>query len=835
MDPLIESLVALALLLLVSCLAAPLAAQLRLPHSVLLAGLGLAAGLSGISFGLLPETLTGDAAGSMQAFGLRAQDFLVLFLPPLLFSAGLHVDVRMLMDEVWAVFLLAVVAVVVTTGVVGAALVYIGDFGWIAALLLGAIIATTDPAAVVAVFRDLGATKRLRVIVEGESLLNDAAAIALFGALTTLALAGTADTAEAVALSALPAIGIGAGVGIAMARLGWFGFRLLARGPVLETTFSITIPYLTYVIAEYGLGASGVIAVAFAGLAMAADGPSRLAPGNWRGLLRLWNWIEFVVVSIVFLLSAILAARLILSLAVEGWAICILVFVAALAARALVLYGLLPLLTAAGLAQGISTRFKAVILWGGLRGAITLVLALAVMENVSLPLDFRQTIAGVAVGYVYLTLFISAPALRPLLRLSGLDRLSRREEAMRERVLAVSAARRAKQLRATARQLGMDRDTLDQAGAELGTDDTEGNTAPALPKADRLDMALVAISTRERWLYLRHFSEQMVSLRVIARLVTSAERLGDAARADGEAGYSLLAARALDLSPRLRRGVWLYRWTRVTTPLERALEDRYEFLLMRRHVLHEVQTFAETTVSQFFGEDVGRETYDILEDRKQRTADALQAMTVRFGDYTEALAAHQLARTALRLEAAEYRARLDDSLISQEVFDAQQRRLDRLQLSASARPSLELGSQLTAMISSVPVFQHLGDTDLAWMARRLELILAQPGERILQKGTKGNAVYFIAAGKVRVSVADRSIDLGEGAFFGEMAVIQKRPRGADVTALGYTHLLVLRGNAFRRLLDRRRDIRQEIEATAAARDAENAAGGTTILHTAENS
>ena len=232
-------------LLLVSCLAAPLAAQLRLPHSVLLAGLGLAAGLSGISFGLLPETLTGDAAGSMQAFGLRAQDFLVLFLPPLLFSAGLHVDVRMLMDEVWAVFLLAVVAVVVTTGVVGAALVYIGEFGWIAALLLGAIIATTDPAAVVAVFRDLGATKRLRVIVEGESLLNDAAAIALFGALTTLALAGTADTAEAVALSALPAIGIGAGVGIAMARLGWFGFRLLARGPVLETTFSITIPYLT--------------------------------------------------------------------------------------------------------------------------------------------------------------------------------------------------------------------------------------------------------------------------------------------------------------------------------------------------------------------------------------------------------------------------------------------------------------------------------------------------------------------------------------------------------------------------------------------------------------
>ena len=77
-----------------------------------------------------------------------------------------------------------------------------------------------------------------------------------------------------------------------------------------------------------------------------------------------------------------------------------------------------------GLAEKIDARFKAIILWGGLRGAITLILALAVMENVDLPLEFRQTVAGVAVGYICLTLFISARLLWPLLSFLGLDRLS---------------------------------------------------------------------------------------------------------------------------------------------------------------------------------------------------------------------------------------------------------------------------------------------------------------------------------------------------------------------------------------------------------------------------
>lgn len=820
MIALVESLVALALLLLLSSLLVPLAQRLRLPHSVLLAAVGLAVGIVGIGTGSLPSLLAGDAAGSLQAFGLSAHDFLLLFLPPLLFSAGLHVDVRLLMDEVWAVMLLAVVAVLVTTGVVGAALTGIAGFDWVAALLLGAIISTTDPAAVVAVFRDLGATKRLRVIVEGESLLNDAAAIALFAALTVLAQTGGEDSAASVAIAALPDFAIGAIVGVILAQLAWLGFAALGRTAVLEQTFSLAIPYLTYVIAQYVFGASGVVAVAFAGLAIAADGPSRLPPANWQTLLRFWHWLEFAFVSVVFLVASILSARLVLSLSLVDWLYCLLVFAAALTARAIVLYSLLPALTFFGLAEKVDARFKAIILWGGLRGAITLILALAVMENVSLPLDFRQTVAGVSVGYVCLTLFISAPLLRPLLNFLGLDRLSPAEEAMRERVLAVSEVRRTRQLHLAARQLGLSEETL--AAAEASLDGSEdGETGPALPAETRLNIALVALATRERALYLRHFAEQMVSLRVIARLVTSADRLRDAASSGGSAAYEIAANRALGIAPRLRWTLWLYRWLGIQQPLERALEDRYEFLLMRRRVLHELRGFAQGTTARFFGNDVGEKSLAILESRAKLVDDALRAMTLRFGDYAQALAQHQLTRTALRLERAEYQARLDESLITQEIFDAHERRIAKQQQRVEGRPNLELNDQMVAMIRSVPLLSSLGEAEIAWIAGRLVPRLAAPGETIIKAGERGKAVYFIAAGNVEVLLPNRRVRLEPGGFFGEMALLQDRPRGADVVSVGYTHLLVLRASAFQRLLRQRGQMRATMEETAAARDAEN--------------
>ena len=161
----------------------PVAERFRLPHTVLLAIAGMGMGFlgswlitSGVKLGAL-----GDAFVGLDKLEVAADMFLPLFLPPLLFTAGLNIEVRRLMDEVHAVLLLAIVAVVVCIASVAGVVHFATGIDLVVCLLLGAVVSTTDPAAVIGIFRDVGAPKRLSILAEGESLLNDAVAIAAFG------------------------------------------------------------------------------------------------------------------------------------------------------------------------------------------------------------------------------------------------------------------------------------------------------------------------------------------------------------------------------------------------------------------------------------------------------------------------------------------------------------------------------------------------------------------------------------------------------------------------------------------------------------------------------
>ena len=173
MSEIVLAVLALTVLLVLIAALLPLAERVSLPHSLLLAVLGLALGFLAVaarqSAGM---GLAGDLLRGLEQLGLGADGYLVLFLPPLLFAAGLAVDVRLLLDEFAAVLLLAVVAVVVCTAAVGWALAAVSATGLVACLLLGAIVAATDPSAVVGLFRDLGAPRRLTTLVAGESVAN---------------------------------------------------------------------------------------------------------------------------------------------------------------------------------------------------------------------------------------------------------------------------------------------------------------------------------------------------------------------------------------------------------------------------------------------------------------------------------------------------------------------------------------------------------------------------------------------------------------------------------------------------------------------------------------
>jgi monovalent cation:H+ antiporter, CPA1 family len=193
----------IASLFLVIGVAEPLAARLRLPFSVILAVLGVMIGTAAAFF--LRTELTdalNPVAEAILGLPIRSNVFLYVFLPTLLFQATLGMNLRRMLDDWVPILVLAVVAVVVATLSVGYALSWASALPLAACLLIGAIVSTTDPSAVVSIFRSISAPRRLARIIEGESLLNDAAAIALFGLFMGFVMLGVPDPTLATRLRA---------------------------------------------------------------------------------------------------------------------------------------------------------------------------------------------------------------------------------------------------------------------------------------------------------------------------------------------------------------------------------------------------------------------------------------------------------------------------------------------------------------------------------------------------------------------------------------------------------------------------------------------------------
>jgi CPA1 family monovalent cation:H+ antiporter len=309
----------LALLLVVIAAIQPLARRLGLASNVLLAAVGVAIGA--LAAFLLFTSFTdvfNEAARAVVYLRIDSQTIITVFLPLLLFQTALTIDVRRLLDDIAPILLLAVVAVVVTTAAIGLGLSAIFGVPILGCLLLGAIVATTDPAAVVAIFRDIGAPARLTRLVEGESLLNDATAIALFSvlmaALVTARATGVEEPGSAMLLDAANdlAVGLigGAVFGLVVGRLVVAGLLLLDDIKAAEATLTLAGAYIIFVVGEYTLGVSGVVAAVVAGLVVSALGRSHVAPENWRHLLNVWEQIAFWAGSMIFVLAALIVPRL---------------------------------------------------------------------------------------------------------------------------------------------------------------------------------------------------------------------------------------------------------------------------------------------------------------------------------------------------------------------------------------------------------------------------------------------------------------------------------------------------------------------------------------------
>ncbi|WP_421998952.1 cation:proton antiporter [Reyranella sp.] len=824
------ALLAIAMVLLVVSLLVPVAERFRLPHTVLLAIAGMTLGFvgswvvtSGVQFGAL-----GDAFVGLDNLEVGADMFLPLFLPPLLFTAGLTIEVRRLMDEISAVLLMAIVAVVVCIAFVGGVVHVATGVDLVVCLLLGAIVSTTDPAAVIGIFRDVGAPKRLSILAEGESLLNDAVAIAAFGLFMGMLVSRTmpggegAESAGHAVQEFLREFLGGLLLGFILARAAMFMLPRLGESDAAIASVTVALTYLSFVLADRYIHVSGVVSVVMAALTVAAYGPTHLHPHQWTSLRRLWAQLEFWANCLIFVLASMLAANVLLKITwLYAFAV-VAVAVGAFSARALVVFGMLPLLEKGKLVQPVDQRYKVILVWGGLRGAVTIVLAMVASGNERLPDSTRDFIALAATLFVLFTLFVNATTLGLVMHLLGLDKLSRLELALRDRVLALSRANVQTHLQEVMRRRTVANDELTVDPASAGSADIEAPPAElALSLEERVRVGMMTLGTRERELYLEQFEQQILSRRMVAVLMADADRLIDRVRDKGMTGYGEWLRDISRPNPLLRVALWLHRRLGIEGPLTQRLADRFEILMVIQSVLTELAAFNQRSIADLLGADAEAVLAEVIEKREDVVDSALRALSLQYPGYAESIRARQYERASIRFESMEYTRRLREGIISREVFDDLRRRLAHRRSAISKRPPLDLGLELAKMIEQVPIFVSLDREAVIGVGKRLRAVVAVPGEKFIRRGGPSDSMYFIAAGEVTVRGPAFEVGLKEGDFVGEMGLVSDRPRSADVISNGYCHLLKLSRNDFRALLNDRPAVRAEIEAVAARRNAEN--------------
>lgn len=828
------ALLAIAMVLMVVSILVPLAERFRLPHTVLLAIAGMGLGFLGswiiasdVKLGALGAAFVG-----LDKLEVGTDVFLPLFLPPLLFTAGLTIDVRRLMDEIHAVLLLAIVAVLVCIACVAGVVHFATGMDIIVCLLLGAIVSTTDPAAVIGIFRDVGAPKRLSILAEGESLLNDAVAIAAFGLFIGIlasrsvadpaAVAAEGDPTSAVSVFLREFVG-GLVFGFAMARTAMVILPRLGESDAAIASVTVSLTYLSFVIADRYLHVSGVVSVVMAALTVAAYGPTHLHPRQWASLRQIWAQLEFWANCLIFVLASMLAANVLLKITwLYVWAV-LAVAVGAFTARALVVFGMLPMLEAVKLVQPVNKRYKAILVWGGLRGAVTIVLAMVAAGDERLPEHIRDFIALSAVLFVLFTLFVNATTLGLVMHLLGLDKLSRLELAMRDRVLALSRANVTRHLHQIIRQHNARSELIVADPASAGEAEVEAMPDDlALPLDERVKIGLVTLSTHEKELYLEQFEQQILSRRMVAMLAARADRLIDTVRDKGVEGYEEWVEEVSQPDRGFRLALWLHRRFGLERMLTDRLADRFEVLMVSASVLSELATFNVNSISDLLGADAEAALAEVIGNRQKAVDSALRALSLQYPGYFEAVEARQLERAAIRFESAEYARRLREGIISREVYDDLREQLSSRRGAISRRPPLDLGLELANMIGRVSLFASLDREAIVAMSKRLRALVALPGEKIVAIGGPPDAMYFVAAGEVVVHIKNLTVTLKEGDFFGEMGLLSSQPRTADVVAHGYCHLLALSRRDFNQLLASRPEARAKIEAVAKQRDAENA-------------
>ena len=798
-------------LLLVSALTLTLSRRAKLPFTVLLV-------VAGVLIGLLadhgPEMLR-----PLAEHDISPDVILFVFLPTLIFESAFNLDARLVRRNLAPILTLAVPGLLLSTAIIGLMLAVTTPFGLIAALLLGSILSATDPVAVVALFRQLGAPQRLTVLVEGESLFNDATSLVVAGILAGLLGASQIDAGTVfggvVRFVVVFCGGIVVGW-VAALLCGWALGRCHGDGPV-EITLTTILAYLSFLVAEELFHVSGVMAVVAAGMTLGGWGRLKISPSVRGYLEHFWEYLAFVANALIFLLVGLRV-----DLAALGGALdlLVLVIVAMLISRAVVIHGLLPLLGRLPGGSPVDLPYRHVMFWGGLRGAVALAIVL------SLPaFTESETFVALVTGAVLFTLLAQGLTIEKLVRKLGLDkppladRLAREEGQLTAKRHALSrlpelqrgglfSARIAEGLRG---RYGEALEALEATVEQLRRNEVD--------PAGELQLLYLRSLALERSHYLESFARGHLSERACRDLIHSVDSQAEALRHSGELpDFTLHPPHETLTEAGLR---WLRRLVAATSLPERWTSSlvayeyeeawgRYQGSL---RVLEDIERVAAERALGGAAVDAVRERYRYW---REQAAQRIDATAAQFPEFVGAMQERLAGRLLLFAERQTLEAEAHDGTLStgaaHELLAGVAERIEGLRGGDISK----LHFDPTELLRKVPLFRDLSTEDFTHVAECLHGHTVPDGEAVVIEGKHDDSMYLIGRGVIRVSRhdGDGECDLARlfaGDFFGEMALLHHEPRTATCRAASPCALYELRREDFDALCTARPEIRAAVE------------------------
>jgi len=779
-----ETVLIIVSLLGISVLAALLCRRIPIPFTALLVVLGIALGWLDHIWPLLSP---------LKEFHLYPDLVLFVFLPALIFESGYSLDGRQLMKDFVPVMTLAVPALLLSATLIGLGLWWLLDMDPIWALLFGALISATDPIAVIALFKELGAPLRLNVLVEGESLFNDATALVLFKVVLAMSIAGGLSWQQAgpgisqFLYVFLGGIVVGVLLGFAMS---WLLRFVRSQSPVL--TLSIVLAYTSFVISEHMLHLSGVVAVVAASLILGTWGRSRMSQQVSDTLHETWSFIAFVCNVLLFLLVGLSIDPVLLYHHAGAIAIAVALV---LLARAATVYSMVPLVTHWFNLHAIGIGERHIMWWGGLKGGLAIAMALSIPANVPI----RDDLLALTVGVVIFTLLINAPTIRPLMQQLRMNRLND-DEAAELHAGLLQAQQSAAQVLNGFRRVG-----VISKGAER-------HIAEDLHKTLAADETAIGRRAKQRHIYMALLRRELETLDSLfkagvipqyTRLDIRSEVQNDRDRLCAGAHLDELIAHARRPGLFARVEARLLGWLREIDWLS-PLFMHYQYLRLSHRFRRDIARLLMVEASQKMLQEEGNIPDDVrqhLEEHLQQRYDLYkQSLDTLKRDMPE-FYRHLSFRIAS--QASWFSALTESTLLNHhgqmggKAYAAIKRsivgRLDRLPPVSAEPPE----ATVAEVIQGVPLFAGLSEAIIAKLIERATTLAFLPGDRVIGEGEHGHSMYIILHGMVMVhrgsgEKTQEMALLEDGDFFGEMALLGDQVRSVNVTAIHACKLLRLK-------------------------------------------